>query len=421
MAFGNQFSCQYKLAVQDRAKYINDFYSFEFNGVRYCVQTACGFAWEAYVAWPANHPDCNKSLMELNRIYPGIYNTITLTANGRAIGFTTATPHDYNLMRELKYGPQEGHKQYKSFDFVKQEIQKLAMKIKQRMDSYVESQRLNFNYPYPNMFMHMGRPMPVRNPNPYCELMNFLQELVGPVETCTCDCDYLDSLNEALDGYLKTTSTQRNTATTNANLMNRLNELFKDTETQPVKPVVQPTPAKMDFDNFLDSFKKNLEKMGFQVDVMPINVMPTEANEQPTSCYHHNSTAIPIPRDDVVDVNDNMPDLVSDSEYSSDSSSDSYSHDDLSETRPQFPHFNQLPVNIIDQSGNSYNSIQNPLYMNPDKIEDCANDCKTDDLAINVKNLDYDDIHSIEKMLPGLMQQIHKSLNGCDAGCKHEH
>ena len=148
MAFGNQHSHQFKLAVTDRANHVNDFYDFNYNGVRYCIMSACGFTWEAYVVWPATHPDCNKSFEKLNRIYPNVHNRITRN-NGLSVGFTTETECDYNLLREFAYGKAEGYKAYRSFDFVKQEICKLAMRIKKRMDDYqAEMQRqrvLNYN------------------------------------------------------------------------------------------------------------------------------------------------------------------------------------------------------------------------------------------------------------------------------------
>lgn len=117
--------------VADRAAHPDDCYYTVIDGVQCVVESVHRFNWMGLVILPIGHPDEGCTEGQLNMRYR-VHNGITFCQDG-CIGFNTYGNRDYCLVRETQTGTRECHLPYRTFDFVRQQTESLAMQVAQRM------------------------------------------------------------------------------------------------------------------------------------------------------------------------------------------------------------------------------------------------------------------------------------------------
>lgn len=469
MAQTNFHSQQFEFAVKDRAAHLDDLYSFDYQGVKYCVTVNESlFVWSGFVLLPANHPDCNKTLSELNIIYPGVYNKITLRES-RAIGFTTNSEHDYNLAVECINGSSEGMRIYKSFDFVKGHARRLATMVKERLDMYHEQQsfrNLDFSVLYPNIINRRQNmsdlldsfvKASVRYPNPASSGNDRVEsQLNGIIDELL---RYVSRDQDSRGGYpVDQTPRQFNCGcrecapTTKAaepkmTAMEYLYGRSPANATRSTNTQTTTTPAPSTGIPEFDSIIKTFEDMGFTVvpTVIPMDVFNGAANTMNTpvspivrddSSVNNHASTIPEPN-----LYDDMPELVdnySDSTDSDDYSDDDYSNDYVEDDKYNVTNNNANKLPVVEDTADTGNAsfYSNPTYFSnnsyvanfPDLYGNSKAETTTptspeysympnplyEGLKNDLDKLDYDDIHALEKLFPGMLQKL---INGQCPDC----
>lgn len=114
--------------IYDEYKYPDSKYTFGFGGYICCLFRTSYGNWYGAIYLPTNHPDHHKTVGDIRIIYSPYWKLGALTFSDGLIGMRTP------CITSWKFAVDRPKTKYRTFAYVKGQVQKLAIKILERSD-----------------------------------------------------------------------------------------------------------------------------------------------------------------------------------------------------------------------------------------------------------------------------------------------
>ena len=372
----------FSLCVADRDAHPNNVYHFEVESVSFIIRVTHDFNWNGYVFFPIGHPDCGKSIKELNSLYK-VHNGMCFKGDDY-IGFFGCDDDDYCYTRDGA----NSNKSYRSFDKIKSQTAKLAHQVADRCTESKSSCRTE--------------------EEELAAIIDFLETLVKPTRAYKPTKTDTPTVRPHEPNFFDFASSYRPTSTPDHFGPTSSASVRPDTENRssPFFTLLNPNNVCDVSDEKDCSSKSILEMLGkFGFDntkvVKSCNafnaVTPCGKGLHPVDCCPNlasdNKSTDSMPS---LESTNSMPDLESNS-----SMSNSESNTDSNETSSDTDNRNTINSNSDDDDSDNtespHNSNQTP--SNPDKTSNLED-------IIKLRNLNYCDLRALDLMFPGVLDNI---------------